>query len=78
MLPLPLVLFAGALRLYAAAARRPAVTGEQLEALVAGDDFPVDDWPAAFGVPYTPFLEGLRETFTSPRFPYTREMALPH
>jgi nucleoside-diphosphate-sugar epimerase len=78
ILPLPLPLFSGALRLYAALARRPAVTGEQLDALVAGDDFPVHDWPTAFGVRYTPFLEGLRETYASPRFRHTREMVLPH
>jgi nucleoside-diphosphate-sugar epimerase len=78
LLPVPLPLFAAALRLYGAGTRRPAVTGEQLDALIAGDDFPVEDWPAAFAVPYTAFRDGLRLTFASPRYAHTREMALAH
>lgn len=74
----PIPLFAAALRLYAFVTRRPTVTEAQLEALVAGDDFPLDDWPSVFGVRYTPLREGLQQTCSSPRFRHTREMVSPH
>ncbi len=78
IVPVPLPLFAAALAAYAFVLRRPTVTNEQLAALVAGDDFPVDDWPRTFQVSYTSFDEGLRLTCTSPRFRYAREMAFQH
>lgn len=78
IVPTPLPLFAVAVRLYAWLLRRPAVTREQLDALTAGDVFPVDDWPAQWGLRYTPFAEGLREACSSPRFRHTRELQRAH
>jgi nucleoside-diphosphate-sugar epimerase len=78
MVPVPLPLFAMALGLGALVLRRPPFTREQLEALVAGDDFPVDNWPETFGVRYTPFAAGLKEVYASPRYVHTAEMISPH
>jgi len=78
VLPVPLPPFAAALQAWGWLTRRPNFTREQLEALTAGDDFPVTDWPAQFGVAYTPFLNGLREMYASPRYAAARDMASPH
>ncbi len=78
IVPTPMPLFAAAVRLYALLLRRPAVTKDQLDALTAGDVFPVDDWPEQWGVRYTPFAEGLREAVASPRFRHGRELERAH
>lgn len=78
MVPVPLPLFSTALTAAATVLRRPPFTREQLEALIAGDDFPVEGWTEAFGVRYTPFVEGLREVYGSPRYRHTAEMISPH
>jgi len=78
VLPVPLPLFGTFLRTWAWLTRRPNFTEEQLAALTAGDEFPVTDWPQQFGVPYTPFLAGLREMYASPHYAAAREMASPH
>jgi len=78
LLPVPLPVFSIALTAGAIVLRRPSFTREQLEALVAGDDFPVEGWTDTFGVRYTPFAEGLREVYASPRYVHTREMVSPH
>jgi nucleoside-diphosphate-sugar epimerase len=78
ILPTPLPLFALLLRTYGLLTRRPAFVQEQLEALVAGDDFPVSPWVEEFGVRYTPFSEGLEETLAAPCLVWTREMVSPH
>jgi nucleoside-diphosphate-sugar epimerase len=78
LLPVPRAAFSVALWLAARLWRRPPFTKEQLEALVAGDDFPVDGWTEHFGVRYTPFREALREVYASPRYRYTAEMISPH
>ncbi len=52
--PLPIALFRvvlGVQQLF----RRTIFTTEQLDALTAGDDFPVENWSEVFGVPFTPF-----------------------
>ncbi len=54
-LPLPLGLFRVALRAQLLLLRRTIFTTEQLDALTAGDDFPVEDWTEVFGVPFTSF-----------------------
>ena len=76
--PTPLPVIAAALTVGAWATRRPPFTKEQLEALVAGDDFPVEGWTETFGVRYTPFRDGLREVYASPRYRFTAEMVSPH
>lgn len=78
LLPMPLPLFSFLLRLYAWLARKPTVIQAQLDALIAGDEFPVEDWTEQFGVAYTPFAEALAEMLASPRFPQTWQMQSPH
>ena len=46
--------------------KNPPFTTQQLQALVAKDEFEVIDWPKIFGVPYTPFKRALEETFHHP------------
>jgi len=46
--------------------KNPPFTTQQLEALVAKDEFEVIDWPTIFGVSYTPFKKALQETFNHP------------
>lgn len=48
--------------------RNPPFTTQQLEALVARDEFEVIDWPGIFGVEPTPFEEAINTTFCDPRF----------
>ena len=48
--------------------RNPPFTTQQLKALSAKDEFEVIDWPALFGVKYTPFQEAVEETFNDPRY----------
>lgn len=43
--------------------KNPPFTTQQLSALTAKDEFEVIDWPAIFGVPYTPYTKALDETF---------------
>jgi nucleoside-diphosphate-sugar epimerase len=44
----------------------PPFTTQQLEALVAHDEFEVIDWPGIFDVEPTPLAEAIAETFTDP------------
>ena len=46
----------------------PPFTTQQLEALIAKDEFEVIDWPGLFGVPLTPFSKAVDETFNDPRY----------
>jgi nucleoside-diphosphate-sugar epimerase len=78
VVPVPLPLFTAALRLHAVVTRRPAFNAEQLAALMAGDEFPVEPWTETFGVSYTPFREALREMAGSPLCRHVREMTRPH
>lgn len=78
ILPIPIPLFAAALRTAAFLTRRPPFTKEQLDALTAGDDFPVEPWAEEFGVPYTPLTDALRQMYASPRYPVSRQMTSPH
>jgi nucleoside-diphosphate-sugar epimerase len=78
ILPVPVPVFSAALKLHARLADRPAFTTEQLEALTAGDDFPVENWTEEFGVPYTAFREALKQMYASPGYARGREMVSPH
>jgi nucleoside-diphosphate-sugar epimerase len=78
IVPTPLPLFAALLGGYGWLTRRPTFVKEQLDALVAGDDFPVEPWSEEFGVPYTPFAEALRQMLASPCFAVGAEMASAH
>ncbi|MEP5567743.1 MAG: NAD-dependent epimerase/dehydratase family protein [Halioglobus sp.] len=46
----------------------PPFTTQQLEALIADDDFEVIDWPSIFDVSATPFSEAVDETFNHPSY----------
>lgn len=65
---IPYALFHGLLSVWALFDRNPPFTTQQLEALVARDEFRVIDWPGIFGVSCTPFSQAIEETFTDPRY----------
>lgn len=48
--------------------KNPPFTTQQLAALSTKDEFEVIDWPGIFGVPYTPFVKAIDETFQDPRY----------
>jgi hypothetical protein len=48
---------------WALADKNPPFTVAQLDALMAGDEFEVIDWPRMFGVTATPFATAIDETF---------------
>jgi nucleoside-diphosphate-sugar epimerase len=63
---IPYSLFHSLLWIWALFDRDPPFTTQQLEALMAKDEFEVIDWPKIFGVPYTPFEKAIDETFNHP------------
>lgn len=65
---IPYQLFFALLWVWALFDRNPPFTTQQLQALTARDEFEVIDWPAIFGVPYTPFARAINETFNDPRY----------
>jgi nucleoside-diphosphate-sugar epimerase len=65
---LPFWLFYALLWVWSLFDRNPPFTTQQLKALTAKDEFEVIDWPAIFGVSYTPFRDALQETFNDPRY----------
>ncbi len=76
--PVPLPLFGLMLRVYGLLTGKPMFTPDQMQALVAGDEFPVSDWSEHFGVPYTPFDQAIWETWHSKCSKYAKEMLSPH
>lgn len=60
---IPYSLFYTLLWIWALFDKKPPFTTQQLQALVAKDEFEVIDWPKIFGVPYTPFEVAIDETF---------------
>ncbi len=77
-IPLPLPVFAFMLRVYGFVLRKTVFTPDQMKALVAGDEFPVENWCGEFGVKYTPFKEAMWKTWHSPCSKYAKEMISPH
>ncbi len=65
---IPYSLFHALLWLWGLFDRNPPFTTQQLEALVAKDEFEVIDWPGIFGVRCTPFAEAIAETFQHPQY----------
>lgn len=63
---IPYSLFYALLWIWGLFDRNPPFTTQQLQALVAKDEFEVIDWPTIFGVPYTPFNQAIEETFHHP------------
>jgi nucleoside-diphosphate-sugar epimerase len=68
ILKIPFGLFYALLWIWALFDKNPPFTTQQLQALVAKDEFEVIDWPAIFGVPYTPFEKAVDETFNHPTY----------
>jgi nucleoside-diphosphate-sugar epimerase len=66
ILKIPYGLFYALLWIWALFDKNPPFTTQQLQALVARDDFEVIDWPTIFGVPYTPFEKAVDESFNHP------------
>ena len=48
--------------------KNPPFTTQQLQALIAKDEFEVIDWPGIFNVPSTTFKAAINETFNDPRY----------
>ena len=63
---IPYRLFYALLWTWGLADRNPPFTTQQLEALIAPDDFAVIDWPTIFSVTPTPFMAAVEETFNDP------------
>ena len=63
---IPYGLFYALLWIWALFDKKPPFTTQQLQALVARDEFEVIDWPGIFGVRSTPFSEAIDETFNDP------------
>ena len=63
ILKIPYGVFYALLWTWALFDRKPPFTTQQLQALVARDDFEVNDWPSTFGVRSTPFSAAIAETF---------------
>lgn len=63
---IPFGLFGALLKIWALFDKTPPFTADQLQALVAGDEFAVIDWPHIFDVQPTPFTQAVRETFVHP------------
>jgi nucleoside-diphosphate-sugar epimerase len=65
---IPFGLFRALLRVYALFSNKPPFTADQLEALVAGDDFKGVDTEKVFGFRQTPFEDAVRESYCDPRY----------
>ncbi len=63
---IPVGLFGLLLRLWALFDKNPPFTADQLQALTAGDEFTVIDWPRIFSIAPTPFATAVQETFGHP------------
>jgi nucleoside-diphosphate-sugar epimerase len=65
---IPYGLFRRLLQTWALFDRNPPFTADQLQALVAHDEFEVIDWPGIFEVQATPFAIAIHETFNDPEY----------
>jgi nucleoside-diphosphate-sugar epimerase len=48
--------------------KKPPFTTQQLEALIANDEFEVIDWPGIFNVSNTSFKDAINETYNDPHY----------
>lgn len=60
---IPYHLFYALLKTWGLFDKNPPFTADQLQALVAHDEFEVIDWPTIFNVTPTPFKDAIHETF---------------
>lgn len=65
---IPYSLFYGLLKTWALFDKNPPFTADQLQALVAHDEFEVIDWPGIFQVQATPFAQAIHQTFNDPTY----------
>lgn len=65
---IPYQLFYALLKLWALFDKNPPFTADQLQALVAHDEFEVIDWPGIFNVQPTPLAKALDITFNDPTY----------
>jgi len=65
---IPYALFYVLLWIWGLFDKNPPFTSQQLAALCTKDEFEVIDWPTIFGVPYTPFVKAIDETFNDPQY----------
>jgi nucleoside-diphosphate-sugar epimerase len=68
VIKIPYQLFYSLLWMWGIFDKNPPFTTQQLEALIARDEFEVINWPEIFGTPYTPFNAAVKETFQNPRY----------
>lgn len=68
IIKIPYHLFYGLLWVWGLFDKNPPFTTQQLQALIAKDEFEVIDWPQIFGAPYTPFNTAVAETFQNRRY----------
>jgi nucleoside-diphosphate-sugar epimerase len=68
ILRIPYGLFYALIWIWGVFDKNPPFTTQQLEALIAKDEFEVIDWPGIFNVPSTPFKAAIDETFNDPRY----------
>lgn len=66
ILKIPYCLFYALIWIWNRFDKNPPFTTQQLAALSARDEFEVSDWPGMFGVPCTPFVVAINETFNDP------------
>lgn len=65
---IPYSLFYCLLRMWALFDKNPPFTADQLQALVAHDEFEVIDWPGIFQVQATSFAKAVDQTFNDPTY----------
>lgn len=63
ILPIPIWLFRLLLKIYGVVFSKPPFVADQLDALVAGDDFHGEDVLAVFNIELTPISQAIEETF---------------
>jgi nucleoside-diphosphate-sugar epimerase len=68
ILRIPYGLFYALIWIWGLFDKNPPFTTQQLEALIAKDEFEVIDWQGIFNVPSTPFKAAIDETFNDPRY----------
>jgi nucleoside-diphosphate-sugar epimerase len=73
-LKIPIPLFLIMLKVYNFLFSEKPFVPAQLNALIAGDIFPVDSWDEKFHVRYTPFEEGVKKTVNSELYQYYKIM----
>lgn len=72
ILPIPYWLFRALLRFWSIFDPDPPFTVNQLEALVAPDEFETINWPGIFDVQTTPFKQAIDETFNDPDYSHIK------